>query len=58
MTEIPLPTDYPEKKEHEEVEKPKGCCDRFCECWCQIVGAIILIAILLAFISAFFGPIP
>jgi len=52
MTEIPMPSDYTPTEE--EDEEDEGFCDKCCECWCQLVGAIILIGLLIAIFTAVF----
>ncbi|MBD3407739.1 MAG: hypothetical protein GF411_16595 [Candidatus Lokiarchaeota archaeon] len=51
MTEIPMPQEISDDKDEED----KDCCDRICECWCQICGVLILIGATIAIISAFFA---
>ncbi|MGV9168780.1 MAG: hypothetical protein ACOC38_02445 [Promethearchaeia archaeon] len=53
MTEIPMPNDYTPTEGEEDEEE--GFCDRCCECWCQLIGIIILIALFLVIMSALFG---
>jgi hypothetical protein len=51
LTEIPLPGDF-ESVEEKEEEEEKGCCDRLCECWCQLLIIIIAIAITLGILTS------
>jgi hypothetical protein len=38
----------------EKAEEEKGCCDRICECWCQLLIIIIAIFILVAVVTNLF----
>lgn len=48
-----MPNDYTPTEGEEDEEE--GFCDRCCECWCQLIGIIILIALFLVIMSALFG---
>ena len=45
-----MPGDF--EPAEERTEEEKGCCDRLCECWCQLLIIVIVIAITIGILSA------